>query len=68
MIGWHWHLIAFSPFNQEIISFNKPIILFDLLSLQLFASELKKHKYMWNKIEETTFADINFFDVFSFIF
>ena len=60
MIGWHWHLIVFSPSDQETTSFNEPIILFDLHSLQHFASELKKDKYIWNKIEETTFADINF--------
>ena len=34
----------------------------------IFSTELKKHKYIWNKIEEIRFADIDFFYLSSFIF
>ena len=33
----------------------------------IFSTKLKKHEYIWNKIEETTLAD-SFFYVSSFIF
>ena len=34
---------------------------------RIFSTKLKKHKYIWNKIEETTFEDIYFY-VSIFIF
>ena len=50
--------------NQATISYK----LVWFTSVTIFSTELKKQIYIWNKIEETTFADIDLFYYFSFIF
>ena len=54
------------PIRKLLVSISQ--LPYRFTEFTIFSTELKKHRFTWNKIKETSFADIYFFYVSSFIY